>query len=104
MKFSIKDFFSKCDLNLVTFTEEILIGKLYFLYSAVCQMFLIECLKFKLINKFCLIFGPEFDTINIFVFNLICLLKSKKENVPNIPSQQSFRKGMNSEIYGVLFA
>ena len=30
MKFSIKEFFSKCDL---TFTEEILIGKLYFLCS-----------------------------------------------------------------------
>ena len=31
MKFSIKDFFSKC-ANLVTFTEEILDGKLHFLY------------------------------------------------------------------------
>ena len=31
MKFSIKDFFSKCDL--VTFTEEILNGKLHFLCS-----------------------------------------------------------------------
>ena len=29
MKFSIKDFFSKCDQ--ITFTEEILNGKLYFL-------------------------------------------------------------------------
>ena len=39
MKFSIKDFFSKCDqirgkLDLVTFTEEILNGKLHFLCSA----------------------------------------------------------------------
>ena len=39
MKFSIKDFFSKCDqirrkhAGLVTFTEEILNGKLHFLYS-----------------------------------------------------------------------
>ena len=36
MKFSIKDFFSKCDQirrDLVTFTEEILNGKLYFLCS-----------------------------------------------------------------------
>ena len=41
MKFSIKDFFSKCDriksrqetADLVTFTEEILNGKLHFLYS-----------------------------------------------------------------------
>ena len=40
MKFSIKDFFSKCDQNLVTFTEdlvtfteEILNGKLHFLCS-----------------------------------------------------------------------
>ena len=41
MKFSIKDFFSKCDeialanvpADLVTFTEEILNGKLQFLYS-----------------------------------------------------------------------
>ena len=34
MKFSIKDFFSKCDqipADLVTFTEEILNGKLHFL-------------------------------------------------------------------------
>ena len=36
MKFSIKDFFSKCDqirVDLVTITEEILIEKLYFLCS-----------------------------------------------------------------------
>ena len=39
MKFSIKDFFSKCDqirrflVTLVTFTEEVLNGKLYFLCS-----------------------------------------------------------------------
>ena len=36
MKFSIKDFFRKCDCetaDLVTFTEEILNGKLYFLCS-----------------------------------------------------------------------
>ena len=34
-KFSIKDFFSKCvhTADLVTFTEEILNGKLHFLYS-----------------------------------------------------------------------
>ena len=37
MKFSTKDFFSKCDqtatatADLITFTEEILDGKLYFL-------------------------------------------------------------------------
>ena len=30
MKFSIKDFFSKCDQIQVTFTEEILNGKLHF--------------------------------------------------------------------------
>ena len=30
IKFSIKDLFSKCDADLVTFTEEILNGKLYF--------------------------------------------------------------------------
>ena len=41
MKFSIKDFFSKCDPNLretadlVTFTEEILNGKLHFLCSVI---------------------------------------------------------------------
>ena len=42
MKFSIKDFFSKCDqirsflflADLGTFTEEILNRKLHFLYSA----------------------------------------------------------------------
>ena len=33
MKFSSKDFFSKCDQILVTFTEEILNGKLHFLCS-----------------------------------------------------------------------
>ena len=33
IKFSIKDFFSKCD-QLVTFTEEILNGKFHFLCSA----------------------------------------------------------------------
>ena len=35
MKFSIKDFFSKCDqtADLVIFTEEILNGKLHFLCS-----------------------------------------------------------------------
>ena len=34
MKFSIEDFFSKCDhANLVTFTEEVLNGKLHFLYN-----------------------------------------------------------------------
>ena len=32
LKFSIKDFFSKCD-QMVTFTKEILNGKLQFLYS-----------------------------------------------------------------------
>ena len=40
MKFSIKNFFSKCDVydvyDLVTFTEEILNGKLHFLCS-VCR-------------------------------------------------------------------
>ena len=36
MKFSIKDFFSKC-ADLVTFTEEILNWKLHFLCSAVCN-------------------------------------------------------------------
>ena len=33
MKFSIKDFFSKETADLVTFTEEILNGKLHFLCS-----------------------------------------------------------------------
>ena len=48
MKLFIKEFFSKCDQNrsflqiwfpvdLVTFTEEILNGKLYFLCSVLCQ-------------------------------------------------------------------
>ena len=34
MKFSIKDFFSKCD-QIRTFTEEILNGKLHFLCSVI---------------------------------------------------------------------
>ena len=47
MKFSIKDFFSKCDqirsflratADLVTFTEEILIGNLHFLCSVACDI------------------------------------------------------------------
>ena len=33
MKFSIKDFFSKETADMVTFTEEILNGKLHFLWS-----------------------------------------------------------------------
>ena len=43
MKFSIKDFFSKCDqirsflADLVTFTEEIPNGKLHFLCSVRCS-------------------------------------------------------------------
>ena len=43
MKFSINDFFSKCDQirrklqDLVTFTEEILNGKLHFLCSAITK-------------------------------------------------------------------
>ena len=40
MKFSIKDFFSKCDQihrKLVTFTEEALHGKLHFLCSIMVQ-------------------------------------------------------------------
>ena len=39
MKFSVKDVFSKCDqipAHLVTITEEILNGKLHFLYSVIC--------------------------------------------------------------------
>ena len=46
MKFSVKDFFSKCDqfpADLVTFTAEILNGKLHFLFSA--------CEKIKTNNK-----------------------------------------------------
>ena len=41
MKFSIRDFFSKCDQirsffpDLVTFTEEILNGKLHFSWSGI---------------------------------------------------------------------
>ena len=45
MKFSIKDFFSKCDTNplenadLVTFTEEIFTGKLHFSSSNCLKVF-----------------------------------------------------------------
>ena len=39
MKFSIKDFFRKCDF--FTFTEEILNGKLHFLCSAASRLFII---------------------------------------------------------------
>ena len=46
MKFSIKDFFSKCNqiANLVTFAEEILNGKYYFLCS-VKLLFEVNALK-----------------------------------------------------------
>ena len=49
MKFSIKDFFSKCDQTaifwgFVTFTEEILIGKLHFLCSGSCLIEFSSCL------------------------------------------------------------
>ena len=41
MKFSVKDFFSKC-----TFTEEILNGKLHFLCSVIkTSLFLLQCLQ-----------------------------------------------------------
>ena len=47
MKFSIKDFFSKCDQiadsDLVTFTEDIFKGKLHF--CAVTVSFTIETMK-----------------------------------------------------------
>ena len=53
MTFSIKDFFSKCDFrflpfpaDLITFTEEILNGKLHFLCSVVCG-FSPSSFKFK---------------------------------------------------------
>ena len=45
MRFSIKDFFSKCDqirkktADLVTFTEELHNGKLHFLCSEGCETF-----------------------------------------------------------------
>ena len=39
MKFSIKDSLSKCDTaDLVTFTEEIIDGKLHFLYKEYSRM------------------------------------------------------------------
>ena len=62
MKFSIKDFFSKCnqsrnlDADLVTFTGEILNGKLRFLCSEIIntqEKVLKEILKFiQICNKF----------------------------------------------------
>ena len=42
MKFSIKDFLSKCECDLVTLTEEFLNGKLHFLCSVI---FGVLCLK-----------------------------------------------------------
>ena len=51
MKFPIKDFFSKCDQNsqfpadLVTFTEEILHGKLHFLCSVSDQFSLLDTME-----------------------------------------------------------
>ena len=47
MKFSIKDFFSKCDqfsADLVTFTEEILNGKLHFLCCVTSVWCELKCL------------------------------------------------------------
>ena len=54
IKFSIKDFFSKCDqirsflADLVTFTKEILNGKLYILYSVIFIFMLFWTLCFNL--------------------------------------------------------
>ena len=54
MKFSNKDFFSKCD-HISTFTEKILIGKLHFLCSESyrnTKFFPLESL-YKLLNSYC---------------------------------------------------
>ena len=51
MKFSIEDFFSKCDqicnfpADLVTFTEEIVNGKLHFFEQCVIKSFLTGALQ-----------------------------------------------------------
>ena len=50
MKFPIKDFFSNRDL--VTFTEEILNGKLHFLCSERSKTLSKSCGKTQLINSF----------------------------------------------------
>ena len=60
MKFAIKDFFSKCDqictVDLVTFTEEILNGKLHFLCSQNSSAS--GQLTFRLLSNPC-IFNPR---------------------------------------------
>ena len=51
MNFSVKDFFSKCDpirnfpADLVTFTEEILNGKIYFLCSVKSKSFIAKSME-----------------------------------------------------------
>ena len=55
MKFSIKDFFSKCDqfpADLITFTEETLNGKLNFLCSEYLNHVAFILMKFDLIFHF----------------------------------------------------
>ena len=57
LKFSFKDFFSKCDQNpqLVTFAEEILSGKLHFSCSAFSEMPSVAKLSIKLSNPLILL-------------------------------------------------
>ena len=81
MKFSIKDFFSKC---LVTFTEEILIGKLHFLCSERLSLsfirlsnFFLWCLKisYSVFSQSASFLGRGFQIkINILLSLLIDLL------------------------------
>ena len=81
MKFSIKDSFSKCDQNpqfpaeLVTFTEEILNGKLHFLCSPNFQQIKVTIILISHINIFPLfiflqIFFKSSNSIHFFIHSL----------------------------------
>ena len=74
MKFSIKDFFSKYDqIRRVTFTEEILNGKLHFLCSVLSSMKQILCIFLRNRNGFKIKKKQEPKTLN-----------SMRRNVPSI--------------------
>ena len=74
MKFFIKDFFSKCDqftADLVTFTEEIFNGKLYFLCSVINDKSSCIDLLFNTTSKLLCDVGVEQTIFNKCQHNII---------------------------------
>ena len=80
MEFSIKDFFSKCDQirkngNLVTFTEEILNGRLHFLFNEMNWAKLIYILQDQ-------VFRSQSGNPFLFCYNKHCEIYSFKQFLP----------------------